>query len=60
VQTDLPDGGGDQGFTGGFQSAATQSIVLASPTPEPGAWALMIGGFMGAGAMLRRRRTAQA
>jgi hypothetical protein len=28
--------------------------------PEPGAWALMIIGFGGAGAMLRRRRTSTA
>lgn len=28
------------------------------PIPEPGTWALMILGFGGAGAMLRRRRTA--
>jgi hypothetical protein len=28
----------------------------ASGAPEPAAWALMIAGFGGAGAMLRRRR----
>lgn len=31
-----------------------------SPVPEPAAWALMIMGFLGAGARLRRQRTAQA
>jgi hypothetical protein len=30
--------------------------VVDTPVPEPGTWALMIVGFGGAGAMLRRRR----
>ena len=30
--------------------------TLVSAAPEPGAWALMIAGFGGAGVMLRRRR----
>jgi hypothetical protein len=30
--------------------------VLAGDIPEPAAWALMLTGFLGAGAMLRRRR----
>lgn len=32
--------------------------LAAAPAPEPAAWALMITGFAGAGAMLRRRRMA--
>lgn len=35
---------------------AHQSFVFASPTPEPSTWALLIGGFGMAGAMLRRSR----
>ena len=31
-------------------------IVAGNAIPEPGTWALMIGGFGGAGAMLRRNR----
>lgn len=31
-------------------------LVAPTAVPEPGAWALMITGFAGAGAMLRRRR----
>jgi hypothetical protein len=34
--------------------------VSDAAVPEPGAWALMILGFGGAGAMLRRRRFAAA
>lgn len=38
--------------------SASPSITLATTAvPEPGAWALMILGFGGAGAMIRRRRT---
>jgi hypothetical protein len=35
-------------------------MVADTVVPEPGTWALMIMGFGGAGAMLRRRRTALA
>jgi hypothetical protein len=31
-------------------------VVVETPVPEPGTWALMILGFGGAGAMLRQRR----
>ena len=43
-------------------SCAFTRDVLSAPgvVPEPGTWALMILGFGGAGAMLRRRRTALA
>jgi hypothetical protein len=36
------------------------SADSAAPTPEPAAWALMIGGFGLAGAAMRRRRRAAA
>jgi hypothetical protein len=41
------------------RSSAHQSFALAA-IPEPSTWALMIGGFGLAGAMLRRRRLATA
>jgi hypothetical protein len=34
----------------------SQSLVPPGGVPEPSVWALMIGGFFGAGAMLRSRR----
>ena len=37
-----------------------QGFVIAGEVPEPASWALMIGGFGMAGAMLRRRRLATA
>lgn len=40
------------GATATFERAPTTVV------PEPGAWALMIAGFGGAGAMLRRRKAA--
>lgn len=43
--------------TGGVNTSPT--VVLAG-VPEPGTWALMIMGFGGAGAMLRRRKMAVA
>ena len=42
--------------TGKGSSLSTINLS-AVPVPEPGTWALMIGGFGGAGAMLRRRRS---
>lgn len=45
-----------------FDSAGPSSYLLKAQAgiPEPGAWALMIGGFGLAGASLRRRRLATA
>jgi len=45
---------GTSGGNGSF--AGTISFELASPAPEPTSWALMIIGFGGMGAALRRRR----
>ena len=42
------------GLRGGFRSQ-TGSVTVAD-VPEPGAWALMLSGFGGIGATLRRRR----
>lgn len=38
--------------------SSTATFEAAGVVPEPASWALMIAGFGGAGAMLRRRRTA--
>ena len=44
------------GFSGGNGSySGVISFTPNAPIPEPGAWALMILGFGGAGAMIRRR-----
>lgn len=45
---------GKSGGNGSF--GGTISFELASAVPEPAAWALMIMGFGGVGAALRRRR----
>ena len=45
-------GDSQDGAYSGVLNVATVAI------PEPGTWALMIAGFAGAGAMLRRRRAA--
>ena len=45
----------------GFQAALTTRSVTLSPVgvPEPATWAMLITGFFGLGAMLRRRRSLQ-
>ncbi len=44
----------------GVERSASPTITLATAAvPEPASWALMIVGFGGAGAMLRRRREAR-
>ena len=44
-------------LTSGTERSASPTITLATAViPEPASWALMILGFAGAGAMLRRRR----
>ncbi|MBS0331733.1 MAG: PEPxxWA-CTERM sorting domain-containing protein [Proteobacteria bacterium] len=35
-------------------------FLSATGVPEPAAWAMMVAGFVGAGAMLRRRRVLPA
>lgn len=50
-----------QAFSGGTPPAFGEHGEIADPprgesVPEPSAWALMIIGFGGAGAMIRRRR----
>ena len=48
-------------FHSGEDFVRLDNVVLtAGSVPEPGAWALMIGGFGLAGATLRRRRSAAA
>ena len=46
--------------TGQTYNVAARDAFRVGVVPEPGTWALMILGFGGAGAMLRRRRTALA
>jgi hypothetical protein len=46
----IPDPGDRTDNSGGVSLSIT-------PVPEPGAWALMLLGFGGMGAMLRRRRS---
>lgn len=35
---------------------ASQQITVPSPVPEPGAWAMMLGGLLIVGSLVRRRR----
>jgi len=42
---------------GDSQDGAYSGVLNVAAVPEPGTWALMIAGFGGAGAVLRRRRT---
>jgi hypothetical protein len=44
----------------GYQAASTGALSISGGAPEPGAWTMMIVGFAGAGALLRRRRAAVA
>jgi hypothetical protein len=43
-----------------FEGATTGNFAFTPGVPEPATWGLMIVGFGGAGAMLRRRRAATA
>lgn len=44
----------DSNVRGGFSLSSVSAVV--SSVPEPGAWAMMIAGFFGLGAMLRLQR----
>jgi hypothetical protein len=46
--------------TGTGRGSVSPDITISGAIPEPGTWALMILGFGGAGAMVRRRRAAFA
>ena len=52
------DGFGEYLVAGGTIRYATLDIGSVGGVPEPATWAMMIIGFGGAGAMLRRRRGA--
>ena len=49
----------DSNDIGGFDVTVTRLADPGPGVPEPGQWALMLIGFLGAGASLRRRRVAQ-
>jgi hypothetical protein len=53
-----PATGQEYTFIGGYDGAVR--LTGTSGTPEPGTWALVITGFSGVGAALRRRRAAAA
>jgi hypothetical protein len=48
------------GATGGTYNVAARDAFRQLGVPEPATWGLMIMGFGGAGALLRRRRAASA
>ena len=57
VSSTCAGGGGDNSGRGDFGSEGfSGSAAAAGPVPEPSAWALMLGGFGGIGALLRRKR----
>jgi hypothetical protein len=56
---------GNAGVSGATPNASYSGVITFAPNasavvPEPGTWALMIVGFGGAGAILRRRRDQMA
>jgi hypothetical protein len=44
----------------GYLASSSGTLSIAGGAPEPTTWTMMIVGFAGAGALLRRRRTAAA
>ncbi len=48
----LADDSGSRGYSG-------TALTSATPVPEPASWALLIVGFMGVGAVLRRERRSE-
>lgn len=54
-------GGPNPGIRGAqvYTSGIRLTVLAAGPatTPEPATWAMMLGGFFGLGAMIRKRRT---
>lgn len=60
INTDYLDGvilrWGPDGYEVGVNNLQFDVKQIAGAVPEPGAWALMITGFAGVGAVLRRRR----
>jgi hypothetical protein len=63
VYFDFSDGTRSEGFLRAVEGRPNASTfvtdrIVQNPVPEPATWALMIVGFGGAGAMLRRRKTA--
>ena len=60
VGVDLRVQNGAYSLFGGGGVAAAEAPPSGGLVPEPSTWAMMLTGFLGAGAMLRRRRTALA